>query len=120
MTHFASLVADWNDEAKRALANANADELVAKNVVVKEKRAAAAEAEVKWRAARKSADPEVRKNRKQLRIDLDLANKAALEAEFNVGIFRPDDGAEAEKLRLQNIEVIRAILVTAEQKETET
>ncbi|GMH56183.1 hypothetical protein TrST_g3050 [Triparma strigata] len=111
---------DWNDEAKRALANANADELVAKNVVVKEKRAAAAEAEVKWRAARKSTDPEVRKNRKQLRKDLDLANKAALEAEFNVGIFRPDDGAEAEKLRLQNIEVIRAILVTAEQKETET
>ena len=105
---------DWGDAEKRELAQKNADELMAKNADVKKKRDLANDLQAKLNVAKKSSDKAVRKAMLGLKKELRVAKKDATDAEFAAGIFRPDDGEEAEKERLKNIELIKAIMVSAE------
>ena len=108
---------DWGDADKRALANKNADDRLAKNGEVKKKRDLANDLQEKFDVAKKSADKEVRKTMLTLKKEPRAAKQDAADAEFAAGIFRPDDGEEAEALRIKNIKLITAIMVSAEEGE---
>ncbi|GMI15990.1 hypothetical protein TrVE_jg1395 [Triparma verrucosa] len=103
----------WDTEAGRELAEKNANELLEKNEDVKTKRKVYTDSDAKLQAAKKDPDFD-REEKKQLRNQTKELKKIAYEAELAVGIFRPDEGKEGKAARMRDMNVIRAILVSAE------
>lgn len=104
---------EWDEDAKRDLAQANADALLEKNQDVKAKRVEARRVEAAIKVAKASADAAERRKLRDLRGELKKARFNSSEAERLAGIFRPDDGAEAEAARRKDIDIISTILPSA-------
>lgn len=108
----------WDTDAGRELAEKNANKLLEKNQDVKVKREAFTALHTKLKAASKDMKFNL-EEKKQMREDLKEKKRIADEAELAAGIFRPDEGKESKAARMREMDVIRAILVSAEAGEKE-